>query len=330
MAMLVDLPIEKLELYTGRNPRPDDFDEYWKTALCELDTIDAGVEIKEADFRAPGVACYDLYFTGAHGARIHAKYARPKQTKGKMPAVLMFHGYFGASPGWIGSILSYALAGFSVFAMDCRGQGGKSEDVGGVVGNTVHGHIIRGLDCEDPHKLLYRDIFLDAALLARIAMGMDDVDETRVGVMGKSQGGALSIACAALEPRVRLVCAEYPFLSDYRRVWEMDLAKAAYEELSDYFRRYDPRHEREDAVFTKLGYIDIQNLAPRVRGEVVMFTGLMDTVVPPSTQFAAYNKLTCKKRVILYPDFGHEVLPDVPEITYGLMLEMAGIDPENE
>jgi cephalosporin-C deacetylase len=36
----------------------------------------------------------------------------------------------------------------------------------------------------------------------------------------------------------------------------------------------------------------------------------MDTVCPPSTQFAAYNKIKAKKSMVLYPDFGHEPLPD--------------------
>jgi cephalosporin-C deacetylase len=89
----------------------------------------------------------------------------------------------------------------------------------------------------------------------------------------------------------------------------MDLAKDAYFELNDYFRRYDPRHEREDEIFTKLGYIDIQFLAPRIKAEVLMQTGLMDTLTPPSSQFAAYNKITSKKKVLFYPDFGHEEAP---------------------
>ena len=42
-----------------------------------------------------------------------------------------------------------------------RGQGGYSEDVGGVIGNTVQGHIIRGLDNENPNKLFYRSVFQD-------------------------------------------------------------------------------------------------------------------------------------------------------------------------
>ena len=40
-----------------------------------------------------------------------------------------------------------------------------------------------------------------------------------------------------------------------------------------------------------------------------MFTGLMDTVCPPSTQFAAFNKITAKKDVAIYPDYAHESLP---------------------
>ncbi len=75
----------------------------------------------------------------------------------------------------------------------------------------------------------------------------------------------------------------------------MDLAKDAYAELKDYFRAVDPQHLREREIFMKLGYIDIQNLAPRISAEVMMFVGLMDTVCPPSTQFAAYNKIEYEK-----------------------------------
>jgi len=205
--------------------------------------------------------------------------------------------------------------------MDVRGQGGQSEDKGSVGGNTYHGHIIRGLD-ESPEKLLFRSIYLDTAQLARIVMDMPEVDETRVGCMGGSQGGALTIACASLEPRIRQAAPQYPFLCDYKRVWEMDLAKGAYGELKDYFRRFDPRHEREEEVFTTLGYIDLQYLAPRIKADVMMFTGLMDTTCPPSTQFAAYNRMTCNKKVVIYPDFDHEGFPDHQDMVYQWMMEL--------
>ena len=36
----LDKPLNELQTYTGTNPKPADFDEYWLRALRELDTID--------------------------------------------------------------------------------------------------------------------------------------------------------------------------------------------------------------------------------------------------------------------------------------------------
>lgn len=319
---LVDLPLEQLRTYAGRNPRPADFDAYWNAALAELTATDPAPEfVPNPTLQAPGVECFDLWFTGVGGARIYAKYLRPDQKlRGDKPApaVLQFHGYSGHGGDWAGR-LGYAASGFCVAAMDCRGQGGRSEDTGGVRGNTLNGHIIRGLDDPDPKKLLFRNVFLDTAQLARIVLALPEVDSARVGAMGGSQGGALTIACAALEPRIKRAAPVFPFLADYRRVWEMDQAKDAYAELRTYFRNFDPLHEREDEVFTKLGYIDLQFLAPRIRAEVLLYVGLADAICPPSTQFAIYNKITAKKDVIIYPDFAHEGLPGESDKTYNFM-----------
>ena len=197
-------------------------------------------------------------------------------------------------------------------SLDTRGQGGLSEDPGGVSGTTLNGHIVRGLS-DHPSKLFYRNAFLDTAQLAKIVMAMDLVAETRVGAFGWSQGGGLTLACAALEPRIRCLAPVYPFLCDYQRVWEMDLAKQAYDEIQTWFRRFDPLHQREAFVWETLGYIDNQHLASRIKGETLMLTGLADSICPPSTQFAAFNKISAPKEVLIYPEFGHEGLPDGPD-----------------
>ncbi len=315
---LIDMPLDELKKYNGSSPCPPDMDEYWDRAIAEMKATDPGVELIPSRFQVPFAECFDLYFTGVRGARIHAKYIRPKNSETKHPAVLQFHGYTGSSGDW-NDKLNYAAMGYSVAALDCRGQGGKSEDTGGVKGNTFRGHIIRGLD-EGADHLLFRHIFLDTAQLAKIVMEMPEIDENRMGAMGGSQGGALTLACASLEPRIKRLAPVYPFLCDYRRVWEMDLAKDAYEELREYFRHFDPLHEREDEIFMRLGYIDLQNLVKRIRGEVFMNVGLMDTICPPSTQFAAYNKITSVKTMNIYPDYGHEYLPMMGDKTYEFMM----------
>ncbi len=318
MPLTFDFPLEKLKTYQGLNPRPADFDAFWDRALAEMHALDPQVQLVPAPFQVPTADCFDLYFTGVGGARVHAKYLRPKVNPEPHPAVLQFHGYTGDSGDW-GDKLAYVAVGYSVAALDCRGQGGRSEDTGVAIGNTQHGHIIRGLE-DSPEKLLYRQIFLDTAQLARIIMAMPEVDPERVGAQGGSQGGGLTLACAALEPKVRRAAPLFPFLCDYQRVWEMDLAKDAYSELKEFFRHVDPNHRREQEFFTRLGYIDCQHLAPRIRGDVLMGTGLMDTICPPSTQFAAYNKITAPKDMVLYPDFGHEGIPGWADLTYQFML----------
>ena len=102
----------------------------------------------------------------------------------------------------------------------------------------------------------------------------------------------------------------------------MDLAKAAYEELQYYFRQFDPTHAHEEEFFQRLGYIDVQNLAPRIRCRLMMATGLLDTGCPPSTQYAAFNKITAPYEHVFYPDFGHEWLPGSSDLIFQYMMEM--------
>ncbi|HEX6509025.1 MAG TPA: acetylxylan esterase, partial [Chloroflexota bacterium] len=163
-----EMPLSALRQYLGRNPSPPDLDEYWERALTEMRAVDPRVELQPHPYPAPFAQCFDLYFTGVGGARVHAKYLRPTDADEPHPAVLMFHGYAGNSGDWYDK-LGYVARSYSVAALDVRGQGGVSEDPGGVRGNTLHGHIIRGLD-DAPDRLFYRQVFLDCAQLAGLVM----------------------------------------------------------------------------------------------------------------------------------------------------------------
>jgi cephalosporin-C deacetylase len=316
---VVDMPLEELKLYQGKNPCPADFDAFWEKSLAEMNSVNPKPAITKADFKCSFADCFDMYFTGVNDAKIYAKLLKPKN-KTKCPAFLSFHGYTGSSHQW-SEYLAYVAQGFVVAALDCRGQGGKSQDTTQTFGNTFHGHIIRGLE-GSPENLAFRQMYLDTAMLAKIVAGLDEVDENRMTAMGGSQGGGLTLACAALVPGIKKAAPMFPFLCDYKRVWEMDLGTDAYIEIKNYFRRFDPQHKNEEQIFTKLGYIDIQHLAKRIKAEILIGIGLRDDICPPSTQFAAYNKLKCKKQMLIYPDFGHENLPGFNDIAFQWLSEI--------
>ena len=50
--------------------------------------------------------------------------------------------------------------------------------------------------------------------------------------------------------------------------------------------------------------------------------GLMDAVCPPSTQFAAYNKIRSEKELLIYPDFGHEPLPGASDRIFDFLSDL--------
>lgn len=316
---VIDMPREELEKYMGITPKPKDFDEFWNDGLSLLDDVSATIEVHDTGLSFACGKCYDLYYEGVGGARVYAKYI--KASTSSAPALLYFHGYRRSSPSW-SFLLQFAAMGFSVFAMDCRGQGGKSEDVGGVKGTTFIGSIIRGLDDSNPHKMLMHQIMLDAVELSRIAVlfGCQGIV-----TYGASQGGGLSLATAALAGEsVIKVIAMLPFLCDYKRAYQMDFEDSAYSELKYYFRQFDPKHEHEDRTFQLLGYMDVKNLASRIKSETLMITGLEDTVCPPSTQFAAYNNINAKKTMILYPDYAHEIATDMEDQAIRFMIGAVG------
>lgn len=101
----------------------------------------------------------------------------------------------------------------------------------------------------------------------------------------------------------------------------MDSTKDTYFKLGYFFRMFDPRHESEAEIFNKLGYIDCQHLAQRMRAELLMVTGLMDTVCQASTQFAAYNKVASRKDIVIYPDHTHEPLPGCADRAFRFLSE---------
>lgn len=68
--------------------------------------------------------------------------------------------------------------------------------------------------------------------------------------------------------------------------------------MAYYFRYRDPLHEREEAVFAALDYVDIQYLVDRIQAEVIWAMGLEDRVCHPKTQFAVYNHIQAPKNFI--------------------------------
>lgn len=303
--MLVNL--EKFKHYRGLGTKPKDFNQFWQKGKREVDKLGTNYKLVKIDEPSNVVNFYHLYFTGLGDAKIHAQLIVPKKLNNLHPGMLYFHGYH-CSAGDFEDKVGWAAEGFIVLALDCRGQGGLSEDKQPVTGDIMQGLIIRGLEEWDPSKLYFYREFLDTYQAARILMSMDHVDEQRIFIQGISQGGGLALACAGLIPEIYKVQVSYPFLSDYRKAYQYG-PQTAFGEISYWFHYRDPLHKKEAEVFNLLDYIDVKFLADNIQAQVLWEMGGSDTQVPPETQMAAYNRINSKKEIYLAPEYGHEFIP---------------------
>lgn len=300
--MIETMSMEELKTYKGRQDAPENFDEFWLNELSKLpEEVDYTLEEKDFDFES--AYFYELKFKGTKNSIIHCRYILPKITK-KVPVIVNFHGYQGQSSDWTEG-LKYSAAGYAFVTMDVRGQSGQSIDGGNYGGNTVKGHVVRGM-VDGPENLFFKEVYLDVYQLVRLVSQFEQIDEEAIYTLGGSQGGALALIAAALVPEVKKVVSVYPFLSDFKRVLEFGNHNEPYDELFRYFKFKDPFHETEEQVLNTLSYIDVKNFASKINAEVLMLIGLEDEVCYPSTQFSIYNRLESQKNLLILPEYGHE------------------------
>lgn len=317
-----DMPLDQLRAYRGNTPLPSDHQAFWDLSLEEARRHDPQARLVPGGPASTKVECFDVFFKGLDGSEIHAKVLRPRGAVGG-PALFQFHGYTNDSGNWIDK-LSWAAEGFTVIALDCRGQAGRSMDASARTGNSFLGHLVRGLSGASARDHIYWHIYTDIYLLTRVAKDLLKVDASRMASMGTSQGGGLALICASLEPGIVKVASQFPFLANFKRSTELAYPRSPYQEVREYFRKHDPEHLRAELIYTRFGYIDAIHLAPRIRAELLMAITLEDDICPPSSQFAAYNQVSSAKQMALYPDYGHEdMLPGWHEKVWAFLGPLA-------
>lgn len=302
--MFFDLPLDRLREYRSSTPEPADFDAFWQRTLTETREHALDAEFVPLATGLRLVDTYDVTFSGFGGQRIRGWFVVPHGTSEPLPAVVQYIGY-GGGRGLAHDALLWANAGYAHLLMDTRGQGsmstpGDTADSGATGANQVPGFLTRGILDRDDYY--YRRLLTDAVRAVEAARSHPLVDATRVAVTGGSQGGGMTLAVAGLVPDLVAAMPEVPFLCDFRRATALtdDLP---YGELRSYCGSH---RDQVEQVFDTLGYFDGVNFAARATAPSLFSVGLMDTICPPSTVFAAYNAYAAAKRIREYPFNGHE------------------------
>ncbi len=268
---------------------PSDLDSFWLRTLADLAAVPMQSNLKILPKLS--TESLDVYLVEMHSldnVLIRGYYAQPKN-KTNLPVIIHYQGYSSVME-------TFGLrSDVAQFFLNIRGHGNSKDDVN----PGFPGYFLSGI--ADPEKYIYRGAYSDAVRAIDFVLQRSEIDTSRIAVMGGSQGGALSLATAALDKRVALCAADVPFLSDFRNYFQ--IANWPGNEVKAYsFMHFKSQEE----IYKTLDYFDISHLTPRITCPVFMGVGLYDDVCPPAINFAAYNNLSSvDKQYVLYPKSGH-------------------------
>ena len=127
-------------------------------------------------------------------------------------------------------------------------------------------------------------------------------DQQNIFLEGGSQGGAYSMACAALDHRITAVACYITFMSDFP-----DYFKIVNWPAEPVFSKQKELGLSDEQLYKTLSYFDIKNLAQWIECPVYMAIGLQDVTCPPHTNFSGYNNAQVEKQYHIYRNYGHHV-----------------------
>ena len=300
MAMF-DFSLDVLQKYKPKFDREKDFDAFWSRTKKESKEQPLNAQVEDIKYPIKDISVQKVFFDGFKNGRICGLLMRDKRFKGKNPGMLVLHGYSG-NKGVVSDHLKYVYLGYTVFAIDCRGQNGESSDGNHYPMGHSTGWMTQGI--LDPNEYYYRYVYMDSIRGLEYLINLPGVDKSRVSVSGMSQGGGLTVAVCGLDQRPKAAMADEPFLAHYRRSVDISPDKP-YAEIAYYLKHFP---EKEEQVFRTLSYFDIMNFADKIKTHMLLDVGLQDSVCPPSSVYAVYNNMKCKKEIDVYKYAIHEWL----------------------
>ena len=259
-----------------------DLKEFWDTAKAELAQVAPEYQLTLiTDDNNPNRKLYLVKMKSLGGEEISGYYSAPVK-KGKYPVVISYMGY-GSKP-WIPG----GTPGYAEFVLSTRGQGLQEPT------NTYGNWITYKLDSKEDYY--YRGAFMDLVRAVDFVSSRPEVDTNYIFAEGGSQGGAFSLAAAALDDRFCAIGPTIPFLSDYQ-----DYFQIVHWPAQPVLEKQKELGMSDAELYTNLSYFDIKNLAPWIKCPVSMGIGLQDEVCPPHTNMSSYNRISTEKQLYIYP-----------------------------
>lgn len=294
---------------------PADFDAYWRGELEKLARIPVAARVTlQPDACTDDVNVYHVgiaTISGPEGtaqpARVYGILCEPKKP-GKYPAVLRVPGahvrpYFGDKDLAARGVITLEI-GVEGVPVNLAKELYDALDTG-----AMNGAWYNNLDDRDQYY--YHRVFLGCIRANDFLASREMWNGRDLLVMGASQGGALAIVTAALDPRVTGLAATHPALCDL--TGELHGRAGGFPHPFRPAADGTPSRHATPAKIATSAYYDTVNFAKRLKAPGFYIWGYNDEVCPPTSTFAAFNVITAPKTLAVEPEQFHSYPPEQGE-----------------
>ena len=281
---------------------PKDFVQFWAKEIEKNQKIALLPQLDLVPEKCtPKVKVYSASFQSfKNGSRMYGTLCVPANYDGKCPAILIVPGAGCRSRA---GYYTEAEKGFVTFEIGIHGIPTTMTDER-IYETLKQGSLLDypSANVDDKDKYYYKRVFVSCARAIDFLAELDMVDADRIGVMGGSQGGALSITTAYLTPKVKCAGAFYPAMCD----------------LTGYLHNQGnswPYLFKNKALATKerletVKYYDVVNFARGLSCPIFVSYGYNDLVVCPTSIQGAINVIPTQKEVMIVPQSRHYTYPE--------------------
>ncbi|MFD0793223.1 acetylxylan esterase [Mucilaginibacter litoreus] len=275
--------------------KPVDFDAFWNKAKAELAQVKPNFKVTPMPrMNTDNRNVYLIEMQSLSNYTVRGWMTVPKTNdKGRKFSVLL------GLPGYQVNLLP--ITGLdedlAIITLNVRGQGNSRGPIDTRRDEFIFYRI------EDRDNYVMRGVIMDCVRAIDFIYAQPNLKHDNILVSGGSMGGYLALATASLDRRVNLCSAQNPILCDVNNLdgevtWPVN-------DMKKYVRTQPGL--TFDKVLGNLNYYDGKNFAQGVKCSTIMGIGLLDPYAPPYNEYATYNVIPGKKRLLVFKDLGHEV-----------------------
>lgn len=275
--------------------KPADFDQFWANTKAELAKIAPNFKITPMPkLNSDNRKVYLIQMQSLDNYTIRGWMTIPivKDKSRKFSVLLGLPGYQVDLQPLMG--LDNDLA---IITLNVRGQGNSR----GPLNTRKDEYIFYRI--EDRDHYVMRGAIMDCLRCVDFICAQPNLRHDQILASGGSMGGYLALATASLDKRVKLCSSQNPILCDIRNLqgevkWPITS-----------FEKYIATRPglTMDKVMANMDYYDGKNFASNLTCPTIMGIGLLDPYAPPNNEYATFNGIPSKKRILVFRDLGHEV-----------------------